>query len=63
MKTGEQQIDVREAKKSANPSNKDIDPSEGVNQPTKATSEKPRRGPIRQTRILIHQRGLTNPPK
>merc|ERR1711873_293657 len=56
------QSDVREAKKRANPSNKDIDPPEGVNQPTKATSEKPRRGPIRQTRILIHQRGLINPP-
>merc|ERR1711873_108956 len=78
------QSDVREAKKRANPSNKDINSSEGVtnpskrrqrsqeegqsvkqgyqsirggNQTTKATSEKPRRGPIRQTRILIHQRG------
>merc|ERR1711873_173384 len=57
------QSDVREAKKRANPSNKDINPSEGANQPTKATSEKPRRGPIRQSRILIHQRWLTNPPK
>merc|ERR1712240_159736 len=43
--------------------NKDTDPSEGASKPTKVTSEKPRRGPIRQTRISIHQRGLTNPPK
>ena len=33
------QSDVREAKKRADPSIKDINPSEGVNQPTKAKAE------------------------
>ena len=36
-------IKAGEAEKSANPSNKDINPSEGVNQPTKAKKEKPRK--------------------